>query len=247
LKVSVITVTYNSAATVEDTIRSVSAQSYPDIEYIVVDGASTDKTINIINRYRDDIQVFVSEKDRGLYDALNKAIALATGDIVGILHSDDLFAHKDVIAHYVDRFLQSGAEGVYADLDYVDRKNTARIRRKWRSGKYRHGMFKFGWMPPHPTFMVKRALYKHFGAFNTSLRSAADYELMLRFIHLHKIRLVYMPEVTIKMRAGGKSNATLQNRVNANREDRLAWKMNGLKAPFYTLYLKPLRKIFQFF
>jgi glycosyltransferase involved in cell wall biosynthesis len=247
VKVSIITVTYNSAATLEQTILSVINQSYKDLEYIIVDGCSTDETLNIISKYKSSIAKVVSEKDQGLYDALNKGIAMASGDIIGILHSDDFYIHNKVIENYVSVFLEKKCEAVYADLYYVDKNDTDKIIRKWKSGIYKENAFINGWMPPHPTFFVKRDVYERYGKFNTELKSAADYELMLRFIHKHKIRLAYLAGFTVKMRTGGKSNASVQNRVNANIEDRRAWEMNGLKPRFYTLYLKPLRKIIQFF
>ena len=246
MKVSIITVTFNSQETIRQTVQSVLEQTYSDIEYIIIDGASTDGTLSILNEYRKNISRIVTEKDNGIYDALNKGIKLATGDIIGLLHSDDLFSDKDVVADYVNLFKQ-GVEAVYADLHYVDRVNTGKTIRNWKSGLYKPGMFVYGWMPPHPTFFVRREVYQKFGLFDLSLKSAADYELMLRFIHRHKIKLSYLPKVTVKMRVGGKSNVTLKNRFKANLEDRKAWKMNGLRPAFYTLYLKPLRKIFQFF
>jgi glycosyltransferase involved in cell wall biosynthesis len=247
VKVSIITVTYNSAATLEQTILSVINQNYKDLEYIIVDGCSTDETLNIISKYKSSIAKVISEKDKGLYDAMNKGIAMASGDIIGILHSDDFYIHDKVIENYVNVFLEKKCEAVYADLYYVGKNDTDKIIRKWKSGVYKENAFLNGWMPPHPTFFVKRDVYERYGKFNTELKSAADYELMLRFIHKHKIRLGYLAGFTVKMRTGGKSNASVQNRVNANIEDRRAWEMNGLKPRFYTLYLKPLRKIIQFF
>lgn len=247
MKVSIITITYNSAQTVEQTILSVINQTYTNIEYILVDGLSTDATLQIAEKYKHRISTIISEKDKGLYDALNKGIALATGDVVGILHSDDFYTHPSVIQNYVDLFLKTGAAAAYGDLYYVDREDTAKIIRTWKSGTYRQGSFLNGWMPPHPTFFVKRNVYEKFGVFNTEFKTAADYELMLRFIHKNKIALAYLPEFTVKMRVGGASNESVVNRVNANREDRRAWDINGLKPRFYTLYLKPLRKILQFF
>lgn len=246
MKISIITVTYNSAATLEQTILSVVGQTYKDIEYIVVDGGSKDETLNIIAKYKNSISKTVSEKDNGLYDALNKGIAMSGGDVIGILHSDDFYIHSKVIENYVREFNEQNADAVYADLYYIDKNNTDKIVRKWKSGRYSHGDFLSGWMPPHPTFFVKKDVYERFGKFNTDFKSAADYELMLRFIHKHKIKLGYLKEFTVKMRTGGKSNASVQNRVNANMEDRRAWAVNGLKPRFYTLYLKPLRKILQF-
>ena len=247
MKVSIITITYNSESTLIDTIDSVLNQTYKDIEYIIVDGNSTDSTISIIHSYKDKISKFVSEKDNGLYDALNKGIALATGDVIGILHSDDFYTNHHIIENIVKTFNQNHADAVYADLFYVDKNNVNKIHRKWKSGHYTDGMFLNGWMPPHPTFFVKRSVYDKYGSFNLELVSAADYELMLRFIHKHKIKLTYLPEFIIKMRVGGKSNVSLKNRIRANNEDRKAWRINALNPHFYTLYLKPLRKIIQLF
>lgn len=246
LKISVITVTYNSAATLEQTIQSVLLQDYENVEYIVVDGQSTDDTLSVIRRYRHKIAQFVSEKDNGLYDALNKGIAMATGDVIGILHADDFYTSDHVLTQIAETFKKNDCDAAYADLYYVDKDNTQKIVRKWKSGDYSHGKFLWGWMPPHPTFFVKKGIYAKYGSFNTSLRSAADYELMLRFIHRHKIKLAYLPQFIIKMRTGGQSNASVKNRVNANLEDRKAWELNRLKPYFFTLTLKPLRKIVQF-
>ncbi len=247
MKISIITVTYNSAETVEQTIQSVLSQDYANLEYIIVDGVSTDDTINIVNRYANKISKIVSEKDQGLYDALNKGIALATGDIIGFIHSDDFYTNKYVISKYAETFKNSKADAVYSDLYYVDKNNTNKIIRTWKSGNYTENSFLYGWMPPHPTFFVKKNIYQQFGHFNTNFKSAADYELMLRFIFKHKIKLAYLMEFTVKMRVGGKSNVSLKNRLFANTEDRKAWEINGLNPYFFTLYLKPLRKIVQFF
>jgi len=240
-------VTYNSAATIEQTIQSVTGQSYTDIEYIIVDGCSKDDTLKIAERYKDKIAKIVSEPDKGLYDALNKGIAMATGEVIGLLHSDDFYVDSDVVKKYAQLFEKDRPDAAYSDLYYVDKTDTNKIVRKWKSGKYHQNAFINGWMPPHPTFFVKREVYKKYGHFNLDFKSAADYELMLRFIQKNKISLSYLPEFTVKMRVGGKSNVTVQNRINANLEDRRAWKINGLKPRFYTLYLKPLRKILQFF
>ncbi len=247
MKVSIITITYNSELTLVDTIESVINQTYDNIEYIFVDGQSTDNTLAIIEKYKNKISKVISEKDNGLYDALNKGISMATGDIIGILHSDDFYSDNFVIEKIVKTMIEHKADGAYADLYYVDKNDTNKIFRKWKSGSYKHGMFLNGWMPPHPTFFAKRSCYETFGSFNLQLVSAADYELMLRFIHKHKIKLAYLPEFIIKMRVGGKSNVSLQNRIRANNEDRKAWKINGLTPYFYTLYAKPLRKIIQLF
>jgi len=247
LKISIITITFNSAATIEQTIRSVIEQTYPDIEYIIVDGKSTDDTLRISEKYKDKISKIISEPDHGLYDALNKGIEMATGDVIGLLHSDDFYIDTHVIQKYADTFIKNKSDSVYSDLYYVDKTNTNKIIRKWKSGEYKPTSFVNGWMPPHPTFFVRKEIYQKFGKFNTNFKSAADYELMLRFILKNKISVAYLPEYTVKMRVGGKSNVTVQNRVSANLEDRKAWQINGLKPRFYTLYLKPFRKILQFF
>lgn len=245
MKVSIITVAYNSDQTIEDTIKSVLSQDFSEIEYIIIDGGSTDRTIDIINRYKDKIATIVSEPDQGIYDGMNKGVALATGDIVGILNSDDFYSNNGVISSVVSQF-KDGVDAVYADLVYVDQLQTEKIIRKWISGEYVHGAFKKGWMPPHPTLFVKNEIYKNYGSYSLELKSAADYEFMLRVIHKHKINLNYLPEIIVKMRAGGVSNASFKNRINANKEDRLAWKMNGLKPGKLTFIRKPLSKIKQF-
>lgn len=246
MKISVVTVTYNSAETVEDTIKSVLGQTYPDVEYIIVDGLSSDNTMEIINKYKDRIAVVVSEKDKGIYDAINKGVELATGEVVAILNSDDMFNHENVLTAVMKKFSETGADAVYGDLVYVDRKDTSKVTRTWKSGLYREGKFLKGWMPPHPSFFVKKWCYQRFGKFHTHFKTSADYELMLRFIHVNKIKLSYLPEILVRMRLGGQSNVSLANRLEANREDRKAWELNGLKPGRLTLIRKPLSKIFQF-
>lgn len=248
MKISIITITYNSAATVEDTIKSVVMQDYPELEYIIIDGKSKDQTLTIVDKYRDKINKVVSEKDKGLYDALNKGIQHATGDVIGMLHSDDLYAHPQVIRHVAETFLKNpGTEAVYADLVFVHRSDTNRVMRIWQSGNYQPGDFLKGWMPPHPTFFVRKECYEKFGGFNTSLKLSADYELMLRLIHKNHIRVAYLNETIVKMRMGGVSNDSFFVKLKANMEDKMAWKMNGLKPRITTILLKPLRKIGQYF
>jgi len=246
MKISIITVSYNSAKTIRDTIDSVIQQNYHDIEYILVDGKSTDNTIEIIKSYGNKISKFISESDKGIYDAMNKGIQLASGDIIGILNSDDFYADADVLKNVANNFIDS-IDGLYADLVYVDALNTTKIIRTWKSGAYKEGAFLKGWMPPHPTFFVRRKVYQNFGGFTNQLKSAADYELMLRFIHKEKIKVAYLPKIIVKMRAGGASNSSIKNRIKANKEDRMAWKMNGLKPGVFTLIRKPLSKLNQFF
>ena len=245
MKISVITATYNSAATVRDTLNSIANQDYPDIEHIIVDGASKDNTLQIVKEFPH-VSNVLSEKDNGIYDAMNKGIRLASGEIVGILNSDDLYISDEVLSKVASVFEDRSIDAVYGDLQYVQSHDTNAITRTWKAGVFKKKYFYYGWMPPHPTFFVRRRVYEKVGLFNTSLRSAADYELMLRLLLKHGIRVKYIPEVLVKMRTGGMSNASFQNRMKANKEDRLAWKLNDLHPYFFTLYLKPLRKVFQF-
>ncbi|MEZ0486873.1 glycosyltransferase family 2 protein [Fibrella aquatica] len=246
MTVSIITVVYNGADTIAEAIESVLGQTYPDIEYIIIDGASTDGTQAIVAGYGKRISQFVSEPDQGLYDAMNKGIQRATGDIIGILNADDLYRHPDVISRIVDQFNQHQADAVYGDLVYAQRDAPDRVMRYWQAGTYKPGAFLRGWMPPHPTFFVRASVYKQHGYFTTSLRSAADYELMLRFVHKHQIQVAYLNEVVVVMRLGGVSNSSFLNRLRANKEDRVAWQMNAIRPGWFTLWLKPLRKIGQF-
>jgi glycosyltransferase involved in cell wall biosynthesis len=246
MKVSIITIAYNSQETIADTIRSVISQVYPDIEYIIVDGGSRDQTVDIVKGFGAGVTKWVSEKDKGIYDAMNKGVTMASGDVIGILNSDDFYADNQVISDVVKSFQASGADGLYADLVYVNRDQPDKTVRSWNAGDYRHGKFLSGWMPPHPTFFVRRHCYEKFGTYTLELRSAADYELMLRFIHKHQISMTYLPRVITKMRLGGQSNVTLMNRIKANLEDRKAWKMNGLHPGVFTLTRKPLSKVIQF-
>ncbi len=243
-KVSLITVTYNSAKTLQSCIDSVSSQSYKDLEHIVVDGLSTDDTLTIIKSNLS-ISKFISEKDSNLYDAMNKGLKMASGDLIGILNSDDIFNHKDVIKNMVNRLGESDA--VYADLLYVKENDLNHVVRYWKSGEFKRDSFLKGWMPPHPTLFVKKESYQKHGNFLTYLNNSADYELMLRFFFKNKLDLSYNPEVTVRMRVGGVSNSSLSARINANREDRLAWKINKLQVPFFLPVIKPLRKVNQYF
>lgn len=246
MKVSIVTCCYNSGSTVEHAIQSVLAQDYPDIEYIIVDGLSKDNTLEVVNQYADRIANVISEKDDGIYDAINKGVRAATGDVVGLLHSDDFFNGSDAISKVVAAFSDE-VDAVYADLQYVAKENPDKLIRNWKSGPYRPNLFKTGWMPPHPTFYVRKSVYDRLGLYNTELRISADYELMLRFIQKHSIRVAYIPEVLVKMRVGGQSNMSLKNRLQANLEDKKAWRMNDLRPGLLTTTLKPLLKIKQYF
>ncbi|AXE18533.1 glycosyltransferase [Runella rosea] len=246
MKVSIITVVFNGEKTIRSCIDSVLKQSYSDIEYIIIDGKSTDTTPEIVKSYGTKIAVFLSEKDAGIYDAMNKGIALATGEVIGILNADDFYHDSFVIEHIVDRLKETNAEAIYGDLIYVDAHDTGRVTRYWKSGNYQKSNFLFGWMPPHPTFFLRSSSYKKFGTYRLDLGSAADYELMLRMMYKHGISVTYQPQITTVMRTGGVSNKSLDNRLKANTSDRMAWTLNGIKPYWFTLWLKPLRKVLQF-
>jgi glycosyltransferase involved in cell wall biosynthesis len=245
MKISIITATYNSAATVRDTLETIAGQTYPEIEHIIVDGGSVDATLDIVASYPH-VSQLISGKDAGIYDAMNKGIRMAGGEVIGILNSDDIYSDERVLSEVAAAFADPAVMTVYADLQYVYPDDTSRVQRTWRTGKFRRRNFYFGWMPPHPTFFVRNEVYRKAGLFNLQLRSAADYELMLRILVRLKMPAYYIPRVIVKMRAGGVSNASLRNRLRANKEDRLAWRLNGLRPYFFTLYLKPLRKLSQF-
>ena len=245
MKVSIITATFNSAGTIRDTLACVQSQEHPDIEHIIIDGQSGDQTLSIVSEFPH-VAAVVSEKDKGIYDAMNKGIARATGEIIGILNSDDLYVDQRVIAEVAAEFEDPAVEATYADLQYVHQEDISKVVRTWKTGLYNKKKFYYGWMPPHPTFFVRRKVYERVGLFDTSLRSAADYEMMLRILLKHEAHTRYIPRVIVKMRSGGMSNASFRNRLKANQEDRIAWKLNELKPYFFTLYAKPIRKISQF-
>jgi glycosyltransferase involved in cell wall biosynthesis len=245
--ISIITAVLNNSGSIGDCLRSVKQQTYAHIEHIVVDGGSTDGTQDRIQKEGAHIAKFVSGPDRGLYDALNKGLKLATGDIVGVLHADDLFYDTEALKKIHETLTDDEVVACYGDLLYVERYDTSKIVRYWRSGNYTSRSFYWGWMPPHPTFFVKRTVYDKLGLFNLTMGSAADYELMLRFLLKNNVRAAYIPEILVKMRVGGTSNASLANRIRANRNDRKAWEVNGLRPYPWTLLFKPLRKIPQYF
>jgi len=181
-----------------------------------------------------------------MYDGLNKGIALASGELIGMLNADDFYVDQSVVSDVVEQLKKEKASALYADLHYVEAEDTAKVKRYWKSGAYKKGKFLKGWMPPHPTFFIKKACYEQYGGFNLSLKSAADYELMLRMLHKHEVAVAYLPRVIVKMRMGGMSNASLKNRLRANKEDQKAWEINGLKPHPLTFLYKPLRKVMQF-
>ena len=248
MKISIITVSYNSASTIKDTFDSIRIQNYNNIEYIVVDGGSIDETISIIENNNDIISNWISEKDNGIFDAFNKGIALASGDIVGILNSDDFYTNKNVISDVIKAFSDYKVDSVYGNLLYTDSVNTNIIKRKWiDKTPYDRNKFKYGWMPAHPTFFVKKTKYILHGFFNTSLRGGGDYELMLRFLFKYKISSYHIPKILVRMRAGGNSNSSIKNRLRGIKDDVNAWKVNDLKHNYFISAMKIIRKFKQFY
>ena len=249
MNVSVITAVYNNATCLSDCLKSLSSQTYPHIEHIIIDGGSTDGTLDVIARLTQDASRLtphtsrvISEPDNGIYDALNKGIRLATGDVIGFLHADDIYADETVIERVADVMKQKNCDSCYGDLLYVDKVNTDRTIRYWKSGEFSPDLLRQGWMPPHPTFFVKRAVYERAGLFDTSFKIAADYELMLRFLAKHKISTRYIPEVLIRMRVGGASNRSIPNILRKSSEDLRAMKMHNMGG-LPTLLRKNLSKL----
>lgn len=225
---------------------SVANQTYNNIEHLIIDGGSKDETLQEVKRFKHPA-VVISEKDGGIFHAMNKGLQLCTGDIICFLNSDDWYHTNHVISKVVDRLTNNSCKVTYGDLQYVKQYNPERIVRTWKSGQFRRKNLYYGWMPPHPAFFAKKEVYEEVGFFNTNLTSAADYELMLRILLKHEHDACYIPEVLVKMRQGGYSNASIKNRLKANSEDYQAWQMNGLKPHILTRYLKPIRKLPQFF
>ena len=258
MKISIITITYNSAATLPRALESVRSQTYGDIEHIIVDGASTDGTVDLIKAYanskpqtspslggRDGVGFsvhWISEPDNGIYNALNKGIAMATGDVIGFLHSDDVLYSPDSIGQIAAAFESSGADVVYGDLEY---RHGDKVVRRWRSNAFRRGDLKYGWMPPHPTVYVRREVYRQVGPYDEWFRISADYDMILRiFTAGYKTR--YIPQVLVAMETGGASNRDAKARLSKTQEDYIALKKNHVGAGLLTVACKQLRKIRQF-
>jgi glycosyltransferase len=267
-KVSVITVSFNTKDTIEDTILSVINQKYPHIEYIIIDGGSSDGTVDIIEKYCKGgrslpvgsslgeaegrqgavfTMCYISEKDNGIYDAMNKGIKAATGEIIGIINSDDFYVSENVINKVVDTMENNKVDICWGNLVYVDSKNSDKIVRYWESCGYKESLFKKGWMPPHPTFFVRKNVYEEYGVFKTDYSIAADFELMLRFLEKHRVKSYYIPQVLVKMRTGGDSNKNLGRITKANFQCYRAFKDNELDVSIIGLIWKPVSKIFQYF
>lgn len=247
MKISIVTAVWNRAATIGEAIESVQRQSHADIEHIIQDGGSTDGTLEVVERLADARTRVLSERDSGIYDAINRGIARATGDVVGLLHSDDYLADDDVIAEIARAFQTTpGADAVYGDLDYVAAEDTSRVVRHWKSGSFTPDKLRRGWMPPHPTFYARRTVFDRYGIYDTSFRIAADYDAMLRYLSQPGFTLAYVPQVLVKMRTGGASNASLKHILRKSREDLHALHNNRIGG-VPTLVLKNLGKVGQFF
>lgn len=245
MKISIITAVYNNRDEIEIAINSVLSQTYKNIEYIIVDGGSTDGTVEIINRHIDKISRFISEPDKGIYDALNKGLSIASGDIIGLLHSDDIFASNMVIEKIAETFIQDNYDAVYGDLEYVSKTDTSKVIRYWKSSQFDAANFYKGWMPPHPTLFMKKKIYEEYGNFDTSYKIASDYDLMLRTLASGKIEAKYIPIVITRMRLGGTSNKNLKNIWRKSFEDWQALRRNNIGG-FLILLKKNLTKIRQF-
>lgn len=245
MKISLVTAVFNRRATLEATLASAASQTHPDIEHLIQDGGSTDGSLDIVNGWTRSQLSVVSGRDGGIYDALNRGIDRASGDVVGFLHSDDVFAHDAVLARVAEALADPSIDGVYGDLDYVAADDTNRVIRHWRSGAYDPSRLRWGWMPPHPTLYLRRRVYERHGLHDTTFRIAADYEAMLRYLVRGRIRLAYIPDVMIKMRMGGESNRSLGRVLAKSGEDLRAARRHGIGG-FGTLVAKNLRKVTQF-
>ena len=231
MKISLITVVRNGSDTIADTLSSVVSQTWKDIEHIIIDGDSNDNTLEIVSKFPH-VSKVVSEKDEGLYFAMNKGLKLCTGDIIGILNADDVYASIDVIEKVIHSFLNSNADVVYGNLVYVSRNDLNKVIRLWNAGQLKLNSFYWGWSPPHPTFFVKRKIYEQYGDFDTRFKIASDYELMLRFLLKYKIKAFYIDYLIVKMRTGGISSRSLKLRLIANREDKRAWQVTELNLTY---------------
>tara|TARA_B100000900_G_C20591066_1_gene721604 strand:+ start:1230 stop:1976 length:747 start_codon:yes stop_codon:yes gene_type:complete len=247
MKVSIITATFNSAESIRSCLDSVLNQNYNDLEYLIIDGKSHDKTLTIINNLANNFKEIkiISEKDKGIYDALNKGIKLATGDIIGFIHSDDFLNSKNIIGDIVSMIKNENFDGVYGDLQYVEASNTQKVLRNWISSEFTHGLLKEGWMPAHPTLFLKKEVYKKHGLFDLDFKISADYDFILRVFNDFELRFGYLPKIITKMRLGGISNNNLKNIILKTREDYIAIKKNKV-GNFLTLIRKNTSKLKQF-
>lgn len=249
LKFSIITAVHNSKDTIEDCLSSVASQTYRNVEHIIIDGGSTDGSVETImnSKFKIKNSKVVSEPDKGIYDALNKGIKLATGDVIGLLHADDVYHDENVLAKVAQKFEHEKTDSVYGDLVYVDKQNLNKVIRYWKAGIFTENSLLKGWMPPHPAFFVKKQIYDKYGLFDTNLKIAADYDMILRLLGRHKISTAYLPEVLVKMRWGGKSNKSIKNVLQKSYEDYQALQKNNFQNAALILLQKNLSKLSQFF
>lgn len=243
--VSIITVSFNSARTIEDAIKSVLSQNYPSIEYLVIDGGSTDGTVEIVRGFGDRVDTFVSEPDRGIYDAMNKGIRLARGGIVGMLNSDDAYTDERSVSDLIEAMLRESTDSVFGDVIYVDKENTDRVVRYYRSGQWSPRRFRFGWMPAHPTFFIKREWYERCGLFSLDYRIAADFEILIRLLYVAKVTYAYVGRPVVRMRSGGVSASGWSNSLAINREIVRACKAHGIWTGLPLMALKLPSKLLE--
>lgn len=248
MKISIITVVYNAEETIRDCIESVQKQDYPDIEHIIIDGASTDGTVRIIKSYGDVVSLLVSEPDEGLYDAMNKGIKLATGDVVGILNADDFYTDNRVLSKVASAFMGSNVDAVYGDLQYVARGDISKKTRFWQAGECEESKLQSGWTIPHPTLFVNKKVYEKLDKlFDTDFKIAADYELILRLLKVEKIKIKYTPETFVCMREGGNSAKSFRQRIRGWKELQRAWRINNFQIPHFFILKRVLGKVLQYF
>lgn len=247
MKISIITVVFNNEKTIEDTILAVESQTHPDIEHIVVDGASTDGTMDVVRRHQGKIAKLVSEPDEGIFDAMNKGIKLATGEVIAFLNADDIYADNTVLEWVASVFADTSVEACYANLVYVDPVDLNKVVRFWKSQDFKPGLFQKGWVPAHPTFFARKKVYQQYGDYDVSLRLASDFELMLRFLEKFKVKSVYIPRVFVKMRTGGVSNNSIRNIIQQNMDIYRACKKNGVPVSPFFAFTKIISKLSQFY
>jgi glycosyltransferase len=246
MKISIITATFNSISSIQDTFNSIDSQDYENIEWIVIDGASIDGTVDFLKSIEHKISKWVSEKDNGIYDALNKGLKLATGEVIGFLHSDDVFANEKIISNIAKLFQEEQIGGVYGDLEYISQNENKNVIRKWKSNRYDSNEINKGWMPPHPTLFLKRDIYEKFGNFDEKMKISADYDFILRIMKSPEIYYHYFPSVITKMKMGGASSS-LRNIKQKMKEDLLALKKNNIGNPYRVIIQKNIAKVVQFF
>jgi len=246
MKVSIITATYNSSSTISRCISSIYEQTCQDIEHIIIDGSSTDNTLEIIQKTPNRVTLIISEPDKGIYDALNKGIQQATGEIIGFLHSDDCFYSSETLKHITNAFTED-VDVIYGDLIFVDKKDSNKIVRYWKSKPFEPKLLKQGWMPPHPTLFMRHEVYEKHGLFDATLQCAADYDYILRVFQDSTLKTEYLPEIITQMQIGGMSTTGFKSLINKKKEDYWVLKSNRIPHPLWVLLLKNLLKMPQMF